>query len=150
MAKDALIKVDFGTATGTDKRIRISLAEGFKFIRYPVLTVQYSDREVLVDNELKIVLDSVTSKPQKQTYYPSYNSGYLEYKITPTTTQIEIKNLFFTVDENVYYGRTDLLQDAIKVEAVIDGNITNEMTMDIKQNATEAALIGFYHDRNIN
>jgi hypothetical protein len=98
--------------------------------------VQYSDREVVADSELQIVLNSVTSKPQKQTYYPTYNSGYLEYQITPSTSQIEIKNLSFTVDENVWYGRTDMLQDAITVEAFIDGSLTNEVHMDIKQNAT--------------
>ena len=98
--------------------------------------MQYADREVLADSEMTIILDSVTSKPQKQTYYPTYNSGYLEYKLTPTTSQIEVKNLSFTIDENVYYGRTDDLQDAITVEAIIDGVVTNHVTMDVKQNAT--------------
>jgi hypothetical protein len=135
MAKDAIIRANFGTTTGTDKRIRISLAEGFRFVKYPVLNVEYTDREVVADSEMTIILESITSKPQKQTYYPSYNSGYLEYKVTPTTTQIEVKNLYVTVDENVYYGSTDILQDAIKVETYIDGNLTDEMSMDIQQNA---------------
>ncbi|MDR0368994.1 MAG: hypothetical protein LBH96_00165, partial [Candidatus Peribacteria bacterium] len=107
--------MDFGPGGGTDKRIRIQLAEGFRFVKYPVLTVQYSDRELLADNELKIVLESVTSKPQKQTAYATYNSGYLEYKITPTTSQVEIKNISFTVDEIVYYGSDKVLTGAIKV-----------------------------------
>jgi hypothetical protein len=130
--------VDFGTATGTDKRVRIQLAEGFRFVKYPVLTVQYADREILADNEFKIVLDSVTSKPQKQTAYATYNSGYLEYKITPTTTQVEIKNISFTVDEIVYYGSDKVLTEAITITTSIDGQQTNEVKMDIKQSNTPA------------
>ena len=124
--------------------MRIKLAEGFRFVKYPVLTVQYTDREVLVDEELKIVLEGVTSKPEKQTYYPTYNSGYLEYKITPTTTQVEIQNLSFTIDENVYYGSTGMLTNAIIVEAIEDGTIVNQSTIDIQQNDNIPCRIGFY------
>jgi hypothetical protein len=106
------------------------------------LTVQYSDRELLADNELKIVLDSVTSKPQKQTAYATYNSGYLEYKITPTTTQVEIKNISFTVDEIVYYGSDKMLTGAITITTLIDGQQTNEMKMDIKQSNNPSTSVG--------
>jgi hypothetical protein len=105
-------------------------------VKYPVLTVEYSDRELLADNELKIVLDSVTSKPVKQIAYATYNSGYLEYKITPTTTQVEIKNISFTVDEIVYYGSDKMLTGAITITALVDGQKTNEMKMNIKQSNT--------------
>jgi hypothetical protein len=110
-------------------------------VKYPVLTVQYSDRELLADNELKIVLDSVTSKPVKQTAYATYNSGYLEYKITPTTTQVEIKNISFTVDELVYYGSDKVLTGAITITTLLDGQQTNEMKMDIKQSNNPSTSI---------
>jgi hypothetical protein len=100
--------------------------------------VQYSDREILADKELQIVLDTITSKPQKQTAYATYNSGYLEYKITPTTTQVEIKNISFTVDEIVYYGSDAILTGAIKITSLVDGQAVNELTMDIKQSNTPA------------
>ncbi|MDR0607295.1 MAG: hypothetical protein LBG52_02855 [Candidatus Peribacteria bacterium] len=82
--------------------------------------MQYSDREVLVDNEFKIVLENVTSKPQRQTHYPTYNSGYLEYKIRSDTIQIEISRLSFTVDEIVYYGSTGVLENAITVSSIVN------------------------------
>jgi CRISPR/Cas system endoribonuclease Cas6 (RAMP superfamily) len=100
--------------------------------------VQYSGREIVADDELKIVLESVTSKPQKQTAYATYNSGYLEYKITPSTTQVEIKNISFTVDELVYYGSDKVLTGAIIITSLIDGQQTNELVMDIKQSNTPA------------
>ncbi|GHV25641.1 hypothetical protein FACS1894176_04630 [Bacteroidia bacterium] len=84
------------------------------------------------------MLESVTSKPQKQTAYATYNSGYLEYKITPTTTQVEIKNISFTVDEIVYYGSDKVLTGAIKITSLVDGQQMNEVTMDIKQSNTPA------------
>jgi hypothetical protein len=116
-------------------------------VKYPVLTVQYSDREILADSELQKVLDSVTSKPQKQTAYATYNSGYLEYKITPTTTQVEIKNISFTVDEIVYYGSDKVLTGAIKITSLIDGQQVNELTMDIKQSNTPATTRYSLQDR---
>ncbi|MDR0608246.1 MAG: hypothetical protein LBG52_08145 [Candidatus Peribacteria bacterium] len=100
--------------------------------------MQYSGREIVADDELKIVLESVTSKPQKQTAYATYNSGYLEYKITPSTTQVEIKNISFTVDELVYYGSDKVLTGAIIITSLIDGQQTNELVMDIKQSNTPA------------
>jgi hypothetical protein len=106
-------------------------------MKYPVLTVQYSDREVLAANELTAFLDSVTSKPQKQTYYPTYNSGYLEYKFDANTTAAEITRLSFTVDEIVYYGSTGVLNDAIKVFALVDGQVVNQTKLDVKQYGTE-------------
>jgi hypothetical protein len=112
-------------------------------VKYPVLTVEYSDRELPADNELKIVLDSVTSKPVKQAAYATYNSGYLEYKITPMTTQVEIKNISFTVDEIVYYGSDKVLTGAITITALVDGQKTNEMKMDIKQSNTPATTLGY-------
>jgi hypothetical protein len=115
----------------TDKRVRIALAEGFRFVTYPVLTVAYSDREVLTTNELALVLESVTSKPQKQTYYPTYNSGYLEYKIKTTATKVEISRLSFTADENVSYENLTIT-GAIQVSSLVDGNIENQTTMDVK------------------
>jgi hypothetical protein len=135
MAKSAVIRAEFAPG-GIDKRVRIYLAEGFRFVRYPVLSIQYSDREVLADSELQIVLDSVTSKPVRQTHYATINSGYLEYKLTDMTNRVEIKNISFTVDELVYYGRTDMLQDAIRVESIVDGVVTNAMSVDILQNNT--------------
>jgi hypothetical protein len=138
--------VDFGTAVGTDRRIRIQLAEGFRFVKYPVLTVQYSDRETLADDELKAILDSVTTKPQKQTAYATYNSGYLEYKITPTTTQVELKNISFTVDEIVYYGSDKVLTGAMKITSLVDGQQTNEVSMDIKQSNNPATARYSYNE----
>jgi hypothetical protein len=85
----------------------------------------------------------VTSKPQKQTAYATYNSGYLEYQITPTTTQVEIKNISFTVDEIVYYGSDKVLTGAIKITSLIDGQQTNELTMDIKQSNNPATSRSF-------
>jgi hypothetical protein len=110
--------------------VRIQLAEGFKFVTYPVLTIQYSDREVIAANELALVVDSVTSKPQKQTYYPSYNSGYLEYKINSNATKVEIKRLSFTADEIVSYGNITL-PDAIIVSSLVDGTVENQTAMDV-------------------
>jgi hypothetical protein len=144
--KDAVIKVNFGAVAGTDKRIRIQLTEGFRFVKYPVLTVQYADREVEANKEFQMVLESVTSKPQRQTAYATYNSGYLEYKITPTTTKIEISNISFTVDEVVYYGSDNVLTGAIKIISLIDGQQTNELTMDIKQSNTPPTGLFSYHD----
>jgi hypothetical protein len=107
-------------------------------VKYPVLTIEYSDRELLADNELKIVLDSVTSKPVRQASYATYNSGYLEYKITPSTTRVEIKNISFTVDEIVYYGSDKMLTGAITVTTLVDGQQTNEIKMDVKQSNNPA------------
>jgi hypothetical protein len=115
---------------GLDKRVRIQLAEGFRFVTYPVLTVAYSDREVLAANELALVLESVTNKPQKQTYYPTYNSGYLEYKINANATKVEIARLSFTADEVVSYRNTTLT-GAIQVSSIIDGTIENQTTLDV-------------------
>jgi hypothetical protein len=92
--------------------------------------VEYSDREVIATDELALVVESVTSKPQKQTYYPTYNSGYLEYKIHSNATKVEIKKLSFTVDASVVYG-TITLTGAIQVSSIVDENIENQTTMDI-------------------
>jgi hypothetical protein len=86
-------------------------------------------------NEMKLFIESVSSKPVKQTYYPSINSGYLEYKIYPSTTQFEITRLNFATDEIILYQNTTLT-GAIKVETVVGGTITNQATMDIKAKAS--------------
>jgi hypothetical protein len=83
----------------------------------------------------------VTSKPQKQTAYATYNSGYLEYKVAPTVTQVEIKNISFTVDEIVYYGSDKVLTGAIKITSLVDNTPTEEITMDIKQSNTPSTSL---------
>ncbi|MDR0607213.1 MAG: hypothetical protein LBG52_02420, partial [Candidatus Peribacteria bacterium] len=92
------------------------MKEGFKFVTYPVLTVT-SATEVEATDEFRIVLDSITSKPVRQTYYPSINSGYLEYKLDPSTTKVEITRLSFTVDEIVVY-KNFTLTGAIEVSSI--------------------------------
>jgi hypothetical protein len=94
--------------------------------------VQYADRETIAPSELQTLLLNVTSKPQKQTYYATYNSGYLEYQFKPNTVSVEIP-LKFTVDEIPYYGNKGVLQDAIKITSLIDGVIQNQVMMDVKQ-----------------
>jgi hypothetical protein len=85
-----------------------------------VLVVTNNDVEVLASSELSIVLSGVTHKPVKQVYYPSINSGYLEYQFNPSTVNAQITRLSFTVDEFVYYGSTGVLANAIKVTALKD------------------------------
>lgn len=113
--------------------MRVEIPEGFRFVSYPVLTVQYSDREVLASSEMQIVLAGVTSKPQKRQYYSTYGSGYLEYQFTPSTTTAQITRISFTVDEVPYHGSTGVLANAIKVSAIKDGVLINQATMDVKQ-----------------
>ena len=100
----------------------------------------------MADNELHAVIESVSSKPQKQTAYATYNSGYLEYKITSTTTQVEIKNISFTVDEIVYYGSDAVLTGAIRISTLVDGVETNELKMDIKQSNNPVTLLSYRTD----
>lgn len=128
--KEAIITANFGS-TGTDKRIRIAVSEGMRFIMYPVLTVTNSSLETVANTELSSVLDSVTSKPQRQLYYPSYNRGYLEYKLKTTATQAEIR-VSFTVDEYAYYGSTGVITNAINLKAITDG-VENQLSLDVTQ-----------------
>ena len=118
-------------------RVRIQLAEGFKFVKYPVATVQYSDREVVGLNELLLVFSGVTSKPVAQTYYPTYNSGYLEYQFQAGTVRAEIGGFQFSPDETVIY-KNMTLTGAIQVTSRINGVETNQATMDI--NVLEASF----------
>jgi hypothetical protein len=104
--------------------------------------VQYSDRETIASSELQAVLSGVTSKPQKQIYYTTYNSGYLEYQFLPGTVIAEIQ-LKFRINEEVYYGSTGILVDAIQASSWIGGVETNKTTMDIKQNGP-TNLINYY------
>jgi hypothetical protein len=98
--------------------VRIQLKEGVKFSTYPVLTVTNAN-EVEASAETKLVIDSVTSKPVRQTYYPSINSGYLEYKLTSNATKIEIGRLNFITDGAVSYGNITIA-DAIQVTSTVN------------------------------
>ncbi|MDR0859424.1 MAG: hypothetical protein LBO09_00085 [Candidatus Peribacteria bacterium] len=103
-------------------------------MKYPVLTVTNATLEVEANNEMKLVLDSVTSKPVSQTYYPSINSGYLEYKLNPSATKIEIRGLAFATDEAVVYTNMTLT-GAITVSTITDGILQQELSMDIEAKA---------------
>ncbi|MDR0651657.1 MAG: hypothetical protein LBG59_10110 [Candidatus Peribacteria bacterium] len=73
----------------------------------------------------------MNAKPQKQTYYPSYNSGYLEYILTSTTERVEINNISFMVDQIVAYKNT-ILTGGIEVTTLIDDIPVNVVNVDIK------------------
>ena len=88
-----------------------------RFVNYPVPTPSIANLEVQAETIFKNFISNVSSKPQKQSRYPSINSGYLEYEITSNAQIIEILRLKVALDENVYYGSTGILADAIQVVA---------------------------------
>jgi hypothetical protein len=124
--------------------VRIKLKEGIKFSTYPVLTVTNAN-EVEASSETKLVVESVTSKPVRQTYYPSINSGYLEYKLTSNATKIEISRLNFIVDDLVSYGNVTIA-DAIQVTSTVNGVVENQASMDVKVLAP--AFVNLWTNKN--
>ncbi|MCA9364791.1 MAG: carboxypeptidase regulatory-like domain-containing protein [Candidatus Moranbacteria bacterium] len=117
---DATVTAFFDDATGTEKKVHITLPEGMRFVNYPVNRAPVTNTpeyELDSGSLLNNFLDSVIT-PSKQTYYPSYN-GTLTYEFTQNTVSAEIP-FKLAVDENVYYG-PKIFPQGIVVESEKNG-----------------------------
>ncbi len=128
----AMIAATFSDSA-IDKRLRITLPEGIRFMKYGVLeNPDASKNQVLLDGTPADFLKAMISTPERQEFYDSYNVGSLEYQFSSGTESIPL-SIGFEVDTMVYYGPKKF-PEGFKVEVIEDGEVVQEITKSI--NAT--------------